>query len=284
MNAADAGTLACPECRARLTFDGTVLDGQLDQGVLRCARCGPRWPVRDGLPHLVDEARVQRADRFMRVLYDWLAPLHDPLTRVLFPPLQGTSEGAARDRYMRRLDLATLRPGREEPRRILEVGVGAGANLSLLDRDLPPDLDVELWGLDLSAGMLERCQRHLAQHPGRPMRLLIADAHALPFPDACFDRVFHVGGIGGYGDPRLGLAEMARVARPGTPILVVDEQLDPAYRTSPLHRLVFRALTFYASDSASPVGHLPPGATDVVSEQVSRYYYGLTFRMPPPGM
>jgi hypothetical protein len=83
---------------------------------------------------------------------------------------------------------------------------------------------------------------------------------------------------------RLGLAEMARVARPGTPILVVDEQLDPAYRTSPLHRLVFRALTFYASDSASPVGHLPPGATDVVSEQVSRYYYGLTFRMPPPGM
>jgi uncharacterized protein YbaR (Trm112 family) len=97
MNAADAGTLACPECHARLTFDGTVVDGQLDQGVLRCARCGPRWPVRDGLPHLVDEARVQRADRFMRLLYDWLAPLHDPLTRVLFPRFDSASPNVIAD-------------------------------------------------------------------------------------------------------------------------------------------------------------------------------------------
>jgi ubiquinone/menaquinone biosynthesis C-methylase UbiE len=184
---------------------------------------------------------------------------------------------------MTRLDLASLRPIPGERLRILEVGIGAGANLSLLDRDLPPYCDVEIWGLDLSVGMLERCRRRLAQDPGRPVRLLLADAHALPFPDACFDRVFHVGGIGGYGNPGRGLAEMARVARPGTPILVVDEQLDPAWRTSPFHRLVFRALTFYASESASPVGDLPPGATDVVSEQLSRYYYGLTFRMPSPG-
>ena len=281
MKVADAGTLACPACRGRLTFEGTLASDELHQGVLRCAQCGPRWPVRDGVPLLVDEARVRRADRCMRVLYDWLAPLHDPLTRALFPPLQGTSEGAARDRYMSRLELPALQPRHGERLRILEVGVGAGANLALLDRDLPPDLDVELWGLDLSLGMLARCRRRLARSPGRPAHLLIADAHALPFPDACFDRVFHVGGIGGYGDPSRGLAEMARVARPGTPILVVDEQLDPAHRASPFHRAVFRALTFYTSDSTSPVGHLPPGATDVVSEQVSRYYYGLTFRMPP---
>ena len=29
-----------------------------------------------------------------------------------------------------------------------------------------------------------------------------------------------------------------------------------------------------------PVAHLPPDATDVVVEQVSRFYYCLTFRMP----
>jgi hypothetical protein len=86
----------------------------------------------------------------------------------------------------------------------------------------------------------------------------------------------------GYGDPGRGLAEMARVARPDTPIVVVDEQLDPASRQSPFHRLVFRALTFYTTTATSPVAHLPAGATAIVSEQLSRYYYCLTFRVPRP--
>src|SRR5262249_59080729 len=120
----------------------------------RGGRCGREWPVRDGLPRLVDESRVQRADRFMRVLYDWFAPFHDPVTRALFPPLQGMSEGAARDGYMTRLALGSLRPSPDGRRlRILEVGVGAGANLSPLERDLPRDPAVEPRGLDLGARM-----------------------------------------------------------------------------------------------------------------------------------
>jgi ubiquinone/menaquinone biosynthesis C-methylase UbiE/uncharacterized protein YbaR (Trm112 family) len=284
MTPADVGTLACPACRGQLAFEGQLAGSELATGALRCVRCEHRWPVCDGLPRLVDEERIQRADRFMRVLYDWFAPLHDPITRALFPPLQGMSERAARDGYMSRLALGSLRPCGDGRRlSILEVGVGAGANLPLLERDLPRELDVELWGLDLSDAMLTRCRRRLAHHPGRPMHLLAADAHALPFADHSFDRVFHVGGIGGYGDPRQGLAEMARVARPDTPIVVVDEQLDPGSRRSPFHRLMFRALTFYTSDAGSPVALLPPGATGVTSEQVSRYYYCLTFRMPRAG-
>jgi ubiquinone/menaquinone biosynthesis C-methylase UbiE len=216
----------------------------------------------------------------MRVLYYWLAPLHDPLTKALFPLLQGTSEATARDGYMRRLALGRLAADGGRPLRLLDVGIGAGAGLPLLARDLPPDLDVEIWGLDLSDGMLDRCRRRLADG-GPAVRLLVADAHALPFPDASFDRVFHVGGIAGYGDPRRALAEMARVARPGTPIVVVDEQLDPRFRASAIHRLVFRALTFYSATPTSPVDELPANATDVVSEQLSPYYYCLTFHVPP---
>ena len=283
MTLTDAGMLTCPACGGTLEFHGTLVADELLDGVLRCTRCARDWPVRDGLPRLVDEARVRRADRFMRACYEWLAPLHDPITQALFPPLQGTSERAARDNYMRRLELGRLGPAEHgERRRILEVGVGSGANLPLLDRDLPRDLDVELWGLDLSDAMLARCRSRLARHPGRAMRLLVADAHALPFPDASFDRVFHVGGIGGYGDPRRGLAEMARVARPDTPIVVVDEQLDAASSGSPFHRVVFRALTFYTATPTSPLADLPVEATAVVSEQLSRYYYCLTFRMPRP--
>src|SRR5262249_26311488 len=158
MTPADVGTLACPACRGPLEFEGQLAGSELATGTLRCGRCERRWPVCDGLPRLVDEERIQRADRFMRVLYDWFAPLHDPTPPALFPPLQGMPDGAARDGYMARPALGSLRPSGDGRRlRILEVGVGAGANLPLLERDLPRELDVELWGLDLSDGMLTRC-------------------------------------------------------------------------------------------------------------------------------
>src|SRR5262245_37028265 len=89
MTPAAVGTLACPACRGPDEFDGRLAGGKLDSGALRCGR---GWPVRDGLPRLIDEDGVRRADRFMRVLYDWFAPLRIPLTRALFPPLQGISE------------------------------------------------------------------------------------------------------------------------------------------------------------------------------------------------
>jgi ubiquinone/menaquinone biosynthesis C-methylase UbiE len=107
----------------------------------------------------------------------------------------------------------------------------------------------------------------------------MADAHALPFPDHSFDRVFEIGGLNGYRDPRLALAEMARVARPGTPIVVVDEQLDGRAR-SLRDRLAFRLLTFYTRDAHSPRELLPPGAEGVLDEQITRFYFCLTFRTP----
>jgi hypothetical protein len=75
------------------------------------------------------------------------------------------------------------------------------------------------------------------------------------------------------------LAEMARVARPGTPIVVVDEQLDPGRLHGRFHRAMFRAVTFYDRHPHCPREHLPPGATAVVEEQVSRFFYCLTFEM-----
>jgi ubiquinone/menaquinone biosynthesis C-methylase UbiE/uncharacterized protein YbaR (Trm112 family) len=281
MRPADFALLRCPSCRGTLRPPASVRR-DLRRGALTCTRCARAWPVRDGLPRLVDDAEVRGVDRLMRAIYDAGARLHDPGVRFLLPLLQGSGAGALRDGYMPRLELGALRAVRGRPPRILEVGVGTGANLPLVERDLPADLDVELWGCDLSEGMLARCRRRLATHRGRQLRLLVADAHALPFPDHSFDRVFHVGGIAGYRDPARGLAEMARVARPGTPIVVVDEQLDPDRRHGLYHRLMFRALTFYTPEAVAPRADLPASATDVVEEQVSRFYYCLRFRMPPP--
>jgi SAM-dependent methyltransferase len=214
VGARDVARLACPTCGGTLVFHGQEEDGRLSEGGLRCGGCGEAWPVARGLARLYREDAVRGTDRLMRVIYDGLPVLHDPLTAVLTPVLQSVTESRMRDRYMRRLELGSLRPREEgQPVRVLEVGVGSGANLPLIRRELPHGLDVEVWGVDLSEGMLKHCRRRVRSGGFESVRLLMADAHALPFPEGMFDRVLHVGGIGGYRDPARALGEMARVAR-----------------------------------------------------------------------
>ena len=70
------------------------------------------------------------------------------------------------------------------------------------------------------------------------------------------------------------------MARPGTPLVVVDEQLDAEAR-SLRDRVAFRMLTFYTREPHCPRELLPPEAMDIVEEQLSRFYFCLSFRMPP---
>lgn len=278
----DVGRLRCPESGSGLRFEGEQRDGWLLRGQLVRQDGGAPWPVEAGLPRLYRDEQVVGPDRLMRHIYDGLPRLHDPMVKYTLPLFQtGGTEGQLRNAYLRRIDLGSLRPRADgQPVRILEVSVGAGANIPLIHRDLPPGLEVELWGLDLSVGMLAVTRRKLARRPQWRVRLVAGDAHHLPFADHSFDRVFHVGAIGGFNDPAAALAEMGRVAEPGTPIVVVDERLDPGRRHRLLHRLSFRAITFYDDDPHAPVDELPTQAVDVLDEQVSRFYYCLTFKMP----
>jgi ubiquinone/menaquinone biosynthesis C-methylase UbiE len=264
--------LVCPRCRGPLADRADVVS---------CVPCDRGWPVHDGVPSFVDFDAVRGVEWLMHTIYDWLAPLHDVAVDAILPLTQGATVAATRDRYMRRLELDTL-PDEVGQRaaRVLEIGIGTGANLPFLDRHLPRRLAVEPWGLDFSRGMLALCRGRLAEHADVAPRLVHGDAHALPFPDASFDRVFHVGGIASYRDPAVALAEMARVARPGTPIVVVDEQLDPAADHGWLRRLAFRAITFYDGDPHAPRECVPADAVDVTVEQVSACYYCLVFRAP----
>jgi ubiquinone/menaquinone biosynthesis C-methylase UbiE/uncharacterized protein YbaR (Trm112 family) len=289
----DLRVLVCPVCRSGLRFDGGVGHQRADEtravehGALICRECARVWSLVYGIPHMVEPGSVKGLDWFLRPIYDVIAPWHDLGVNFVLPVLQYPDPGASRERYIERLDLARLEPA--EPGavvRVLEVGVGAGANLPLLRRELPMDLDVEIWGLDLSPGMLLQCRwRAKWLYNSLHVRLVLGDAHHLPFADATFDRVFHVGGINGYRDVRRGLAEMARVARPGTPIVVVDEELDPDRKHSLHHRIAFDSLTWFDPDPRAPCDLLPPEATDVEVTRVSRFYYCLTFKktaLPAP--
>ncbi len=277
----DVKVIACPSCGGPLRFEGRVAQERMHSGVLACHGCGRNWPVRRGLAWLYEESWIRGLDWFLRPIYDVVAPFHDLGVNFTLPLLQFPDPDATRLHYVERLELGRLQPNPQTPLRILEVGIGAGANLELIEDALPGDLPVELWGIDYSWGMMRQCEINLRRHPPqRRVRLLYADAHVLPFRDATFDRVFHVGAINGYHDRGRALAEMARVARPGTPIVVVDEELDPRRPHSLLHRLAFWSLTAYDPNPRAPRDQLPANAINVQESAVSRFYYCLRFEMP----
>jgi ubiquinone/menaquinone biosynthesis C-methylase UbiE/uncharacterized protein YbaR (Trm112 family) len=277
MKAAQAALLRCPRCAGELRFSGSRRGGELMDGSLACAACRAGWPVRGGRPAILDAAKVRGVEWLIRMVYDVIAPFHDPAVHYLLPIFMGASEEEARRRYLARLALSEIVPRPGEPIRVLDVGVGGGADLALIARDLPAGVDAELWGLDYSPRMLAQCDRRLRGWSGPPVHLLLGDAHALPFPEASFDRVLHVGGIATYRDPARALAEMARVAKPGTPIVVVDEQLDGAANW--VQWLAFKSMTLYDLSPHAPIEHLPPEAVEVRVEQASLFFYALSFRV-----
>ncbi len=106
------------------------------------------------------------------------------------------------------LALLEIRP----EHRALEIGFGGGYALSRLAKEASHGV---ITGVDLSPEMLRQAERRFRRQiaAGR-LRLHLADAADLPFPDANFDRVFTINTIYFWPDPLRALAEMHRVLRP----------------------------------------------------------------------
>jgi ubiquinone/menaquinone biosynthesis C-methylase UbiE len=227
--------------------------------------------VRDGIAHFIDTTELGPRDRRFAHLYDWFSWVYPAFTRTGFA-LLGTSEARGRAEVLDRL----------EPRggRVLEVSVGPGSNLPHLVRR--PDV-AEVHALDISMGQLRRC-RALVRRRGWAVPLYLASAEALPFQDATFDAVLHIGGINFFDDRAAALAEMARVARPGSRVVVVDENERGARayeRTLPGFRRSFRG---GRPEVSAPVGDVPAGMLEVTVTDVWRgWFYCLEFVTPAPG-
>lgn len=90
--------------------------------------------------------------------------------------------------------------------RILEVGVGTGANAPFY----PPG--ARITAIDLSDRMLEQAMKRVKQDGG--VELLQMDVQALQFPDHTFDTVVSTCVFCSVPDPVLGLQEIGRVLKP----------------------------------------------------------------------
>ena len=135
-----------------------------------------------------------------RSRYDRLAPRYDLMMGL-----------------MERLGMARLRRllwSRVEGR-VLEVGVGTGANLPFYPNGS------RIVAIDLSPRMLDRA-REKARKGRLPVGLGLMDAQALGFKDGSFDVAVGSWVFCSVPDPLVGLRELKRALRPGGRLLLLE--------------------------------------------------------------
>ena len=106
--------------------------------------------------------------------------------------------------------------------RILDIGCGTGQFAARALNHLP---DAQLWGIDLSGGMLQRAAKRQDDFGGR-LHLVCGDSQRLPFADDSFDAVTCSHSFHHYPRQDRVLCEMHRVLRPDGKLLLIDGDRD----------------------------------------------------------
>ena len=103
---------------------------------------------------------------------------------------------------------------RSTPNRVLEVGCGTGHWVAKLRPSSP-----HVYGLDLSAGMLEHTDQELHDY------LLCGEAGRLPFADSVFDLIFCVNAFHHFGDKPGFISQASHALRSGGTLAIIG--MDP---------------------------------------------------------
>jgi SAM-dependent methyltransferase len=141
------------------------------------------------------------------------------------------------------VDRAGVRPDEH----VLDVACGTGVVARLALERTGPGGTVA--GLDASPQMIE-----VARSMSADVEWSCGDAHELPFPDRRFDVVLCQFGLMFFTDPQAGLAEMARVLRPGGRVAVAVWR---PLEHNPSWRQFVEALDRYAGPDAAAVMRAP---------------------------
>jgi demethylmenaquinone methyltransferase / 2-methoxy-6-polyprenyl-1,4-benzoquinol methylase len=147
----------------------------------------------------------------VRAMFDRIAGVYDPLNTAM-------TAGLHHRWRTRAAELARVGPGS----RVLDVATGTGDLAIELARHVSPGGEVV--GSDFAEGMLDRARAKVAGGDGHRVRPRFewADAMELPYSDGSFDAATVGFGARNFEDLARGLAEMARVVRPGGRVVVLE--------------------------------------------------------------
>ena len=133
--------------------------------------------------------------------------------------------------------------------RILDVACGTGTSSASIART-----GATVVGLDFSAGMLVQARK---KHNG--VEFVLGDAEKLPFVSDEFDAVTVSFGLRNVNDPKVALAEMFRVLKPGGRLVICEFSRPPV--------AVLRASYF------AYLKYVMPGVASVTGSNAAAYKY-----------
>jgi demethylmenaquinone methyltransferase/2-methoxy-6-polyprenyl-1,4-benzoquinol methylase len=145
----------------------------------------------------------------VRAMFDRIAGFYDVMNSVM-------TAGLHHEWRRRAVDLAEVGPGD----RVLDVATGTGDLALELARRVGPDGAVV--GSDFSEEMLARARAKPLQDAAAPVTFEWGNALELPYADGEFAAATVGFGARNFSDLDRGLAEMARVVRPGGRVVVLE--------------------------------------------------------------
>jgi demethylmenaquinone methyltransferase/2-methoxy-6-polyprenyl-1,4-benzoquinol methylase len=161
----------------------------------------------------------------VQTMFDRIAGVYDAMNTAMTAGLHHRWRARA-------ADLARVGPGS----RVLDVATGTGDLAIELARRVCPAGEVV--GSDFAEGMLARARAKAAGEGSKP-RFEWADALELPYREDSFDAATVGFGARNFADLGRGLAEMARVVRPGGRVVVLEITTPARAPLSLFYRLWF---------------------------------------------
>jgi methyltransferase OMS1 len=158
---------------------------------------------------------------------------------------------------------------------VVEVCAGGGRNNALYDARVVTSLTLT----DFAPGALALAAQRPCHSSNLVPKVLVADAHALPLPDASADAVVDSFGLCSLHSPEAALAEWMRVLRPGGRLLLLEHGRSRWF--PPVNWLLDRGARGHerqwgcdwSLDIEALVARALPG---LVVESVSRHHLGTT--------
>jgi demethylmenaquinone methyltransferase/2-methoxy-6-polyprenyl-1,4-benzoquinol methylase len=200
------------------------------------------------LTHAADDKATR-----VRAMFSGIAPRYDLMNALMT---------GGRDQAWRRRAARLAAPAAED--RVLDLATGT-ADLALAFLEETPVESVV--GVDFVEGMLTRARAKLRRQREKRIRLLAADALALPFPDASFGCVASAFLLRNLADLAKGLAEMRRVTEPGGSVVA----LEITQPTLPVWRDLFRLYFHYLVPAVGALVSGDRGAYTYLPRSVERF-------------
>lgn len=105
--------------------------------------------------------------------------------------------------------------------RLLDVGTGPGRLLFEINKRIP---NLELYGIDISASMLDRARQNLKTI--KDLNLQVGNIVQTDFPDGFFDCIVSSGSFYNWDKPIEGLNETYRILKPGRTAYIFETHRD----------------------------------------------------------